>query len=85
MITRFDPFSDDSSVILLDGLSVENGLSGIAIYGEIQLRKDSSSLHAIDLLVDVLTGIRREIEASVLEDTSQDCAVSVEEVSNPFA
>ena len=85
MITGFEPFSDDSSVILLDGLSVENGLSGIAVYGELQLRKDASSLHAIDLLVDVLTGIRQEIEASVPEDASQAGAASVDEVANPFA
>jgi len=81
--TEFRPFADDSSVAIVDGLSIENGLASIVLHGDFVISQSAASLGKVRYLIDVLRCIELSIgleEKSISETTS---AVT-DEVANPF-
>jgi hypothetical protein len=83
MSTAFMAFENETDVLSVGGMSIENRLDRISIYGSLDITKDKSGL--TDALV-----LKRVIDAAIdemkrdknLPDTIQ--TLKPEEISNPF-
>jgi hypothetical protein len=83
MSTAFMAFENETDVLSVGGMSIENRLDRISIYGSLDITKDKSGL--TDALV-----LKRVIDAAIdemkrdknLPDTIQ--TLKAEEASNPF-
>lgn len=80
---KFDAFADDRTVVTVGGLTLQNGLSEVAVFGDAVFKRDSASLPGLKLLIESLAGVVAAIEASP-EPLEADIIVAVEEVENPF-
>lgn len=81
--TEFHPFADDSSVAIVDGLSIENGLASIVLHGEFVIYRDAASLGKVRYLIETLRGIESSISLGH-ERISDAKGVVADEVANPF-
>lgn len=55
----FKPFEDDSCVVSLGELSVENGLDYILLSGSLEISRDAASLTRLDRLIEILVSIKQ--------------------------
>lgn len=79
---NFVPYSNESDVISIDGLSIENRTDRIDINGGITITKDKSGLSNIKTLKKVIDNILLTLEQEPLPDSikiTQD-----KEVPNPL-
>lgn len=80
------PFSDDVSSVTLAGLTIENGTSEIAIYGDLRLSADRKGLQAATELARFFAEARDRLAADPnlpdLVEAIDPSAVTT--VGNPF-
>lgn len=80
------PFADDSSVLTLDGLTVENGTLALSIHGDIEITRDRKGLDRARILADLLSAAVSELEAEA--DLPDNVALDTGDggsVKNPFS
>ena len=61
-ISQFKPFENDSQIVALDDLSIENGKEEILIVGSFTVQKSDPDPEQLDALIGLLTSIRQEIK-----------------------
>jgi hypothetical protein len=84
-VTGFGAFDDDSSVMTVDEMSIENGTEIIAIHGSMNIAKDQHSLKNIKALINVLQQISNCIAEE--ENLPEKIEITTEEggeTENPF-
>lgn len=78
------PFANDADSIGIGGLTIENGVDKIAVYGSIDLTRDKSGLalaHELKALVD---GVIKALEADKGLPDQIELPKKPDEVENPF-
>lgn len=58
-MTHLSPFADDTAVLELGGLSVENGRDRIALHGAVEISRDQAGLGQAKALLALLTDVVR--------------------------
>lgn len=90
------PFDNDHEALSIGGLSVENGLDGIAIYGDLTIYPNADGLNqakALQAFADVLvTKLTDRLNRPLAGDSTNDLSVTdsdavqtKETIDNPFA
>lgn len=81
------PYANESEVVQIEGLTLENRIDRISIYGEIDITRDKQGLKAAKELKAVIDASLKVLEADQVKGELPD-AVSVGKtvrVDNPFA
>ncbi len=80
------PFADDEASQAIGELTVENGTSRIAIYGQLAVTRDKAGLKRAKQLKTILDGIVEVLEADKdLPAKVPDTTEAPVAVKNPFA
>lgn len=79
----FEPFADDSTVVVIDGLSIENGQASIILHGDLEISRNQYSIDLIDFLMRTLEVIRAAIPTGDSEGGTV-ATIAPDEVANPF-
>jgi hypothetical protein len=80
---KFVPFADDTAAATVAGLTVENGLASLAVYGSLTIRRTEADLENVRYLMALLGDIETAILARPAADGPAPVA-SVDEIENPF-
>jgi len=80
---NFNPYKNESESIQLAGLTIENRLDRISIYGSIDLTKDKVGLDYVQELKKIIDQVLAELENSDLPD--KVAIKMTQTVKNPFA
>ena len=79
----FKPFADESDVLTLGNLAVENRMDRITVHGEVELTKDKAGLVLAKQLQAAINATVKVLEADkALPDAVQ--VVKPRTVTNPF-
>lgn len=81
------PYANESEVVQIEGLTIENRMDRISIYGEIDITKDKQGLKAAKELQTIIDAALKVLEADHGKGELPD-AVSLEKtatVDNPFS
>lgn len=81
-MSKFVPFKNESDVLQIGGLSIENRLDRISICGDIDLTADQAGLHDARALHQLLADVVARLEAQALPDRLPPPAAAT--VANPF-
>jgi len=76
------PFDNNTNSEQIGGLTVENGLSEIALYGQTSIRRDKTGLAQAIALHKLLTDIVHQLASEPLPDTLPE--QEAQAVDNPF-
>lgn len=83
-MTKLTPFADNSALITVGELTVENGTDRIALYGSLDLTRDKQGLaHARALLALLKQAVQRLEADKALPDAVPPSAAATT-VKNPF-
>lgn len=82
-----DPFHNDSQVLTIGGLCIENGLDAVQIYGELIIRPDQDGLTQAKALQDLAQALISALQTTEQPITAADhsAVVPAERIDNPFA
>ena len=80
---QFIPYANESDVLTLDGLTVENRLDRITVSGDLDLTADQAGLAHARQLQQLLTQVVAKLESMQLPKTLP--AAAVKTVANPFS
>jgi hypothetical protein len=80
---EFTPFADDTAAATVGGLTVENGLGCLAVFGTLVIGRTEKDLAVVRHLAALLGKIEAAIIAGPGEEVPVEAA-RVEEVQNPF-
>lgn len=81
----FRPFADDASVETLGTLSIENGTTGIAIHGALDLTRDRDGLVRAERLKAIVDAIVEALRSQDLPKAVVEETRAPRKVRNPFA
>lgn len=79
---HFIPYANESDVLTLDGLTLENRLDRITVSGDLDLTADQAGLVHARQLQQLLTQVVAKLEGMQLPKTLP--AAAVKTVANPF-
>ncbi|RZT10411.1 hypothetical protein SAMN05216319_1131 [Duganella sp. CF402] len=79
---KFVPYKNESDVLQIGGLSIENRLDRVTICGDIDLTADKAGLRDARALHQLLADVVARLEAQTLPDQLPPPAVAT--VANPF-
>ncbi|GAB2842089.1 hypothetical protein GCM10027277_06500 [Pseudoduganella ginsengisoli] len=82
MAKKFIPYANESDVLHIGGLTVENRVDRITIAGDIDLTMDKAGLADTRALHKLLTDVLAKLESADLPDRLPPPAV--QSVTNPF-
>lgn len=77
-----NPFKNESECLQIDGLTIENRMDRVSIYGSIDITLDQEGLEKAKQLKAILDRILTELESSTLPDKIVTAPVEI--VANPF-
>ncbi|MBB5368380.1 MULTISPECIES: hypothetical protein [unclassified Janthinobacterium] len=80
---KFIPYANESDVLSIGGLSIENRLDRISISGDIDLTQDQAGLALARQLQTLLSDVVAQLEKAALPDQLPPPVVTT--VANPFA
>lgn len=75
------PFHDDGQVLQIGGLTIENGVDGVVIYGELTILPNQSGRTQAQALHEITTQLLRAFDGQI--EPSQ--APVSQMIDNPFA
>ena len=78
----FSPFTNESEVLAIGGISIENRLDRVSIFGDLDITRDKAGLEAVQQLRQLLESVELDLRAQTLPEQ-----IEVEPViakSNPF-
>jgi len=78
----FVPYADDAASVQIGGMTLENQLDRIALYGNIDFTRDQQGLAQAQQLKALLDAIVQQLSSEVLPEQIE--SPSVETVDNPF-
>lgn len=78
-----NPFKNESECVQIDGLTIENRLDRVSIYGSIDITLDTEGLLKAKQLKSIVDRALKELESCNLPD--RIARAPVETVINPFA
>ncbi|WP_343731602.1 hypothetical protein [Duganella sp.] len=81
-MSKFVPYKNESDVLHIGGLTVENRLDRITIAGDIDLTADQAGLKDARALAQLLADVVARLEAQTLPDHLPPAANTI--VANPF-
>lgn len=81
-MSAFAPFKDEASVLALEGLTIENRIDRIEVYGNAQITRDKAGLALARELKQLLDAIVGSLEAEALPERIME--KPPEKVRNPF-
>jgi len=81
-MSKFVPYKNESDVLHIGGLSIENRLDRITIAGDIDLTADQAGLKDARALQQLLSDVVARLEAQTLPATLPPAATAI--VANPF-
>ncbi|MYM67234.1 hypothetical protein GTP45_10365 [Pseudoduganella sp. FT55W] len=81
-MSKFVPYKNESDVLHVGGLSIENRLDRITISGDIDLTADKAGLADARALQQLLTDVVDKLEKQALPDQLPPAASTT--VANPF-
>jgi hypothetical protein len=81
-MSKFVPYKNESDVLRIGGLSIENRLDRITISGDIDLTADQAGLADARALQQLLADVVARLEAQKLPDSLPPPATTI--VANPF-
>lgn len=81
-MSKFVPYKNESDVLHIGGLTIENRLDRITIAGDIDLTADQAGLKDARALQQLLTEVVAKLEAQKLPATLPPAANTI--VANPF-
>jgi hypothetical protein len=81
-MSKFVPYKNESDVLQIGGLSIENRLDRVTICGDIDLTADKAGLRDARALHQLLADVVAKLEAQNLPDQLPPPAVTT--VANPF-
>ena len=85
-MNKFAPFADESQAMALGGLSVENHVDHVALFGSVDLTRDRHGLDVARRLKEVLDAVVARLEAEPdLPDEIAPDAGAVTGARDPFA
>lgn len=79
----FHPYADESAVLDLGGLTLENHVDRVALYGQMSITKDQQGLARALSLQSELAQIIAVLQATALPERIETAPVVM--VKNPFA
>ncbi len=81
------PYANESEVIQIEGLTIENRMDRISIYGEIDITRDKQGFKAVKELKTVIDATVKALEAGQVKGELPDAITLGKTVSvdNPFA
>ena len=80
---KFVPYKNESDVLRIGGLSIENRLDRITVSGDIDLTADQAGLRDARALQALLADVVAKLEAQQLPEHLPPAATTT--VNNPFA
>jgi hypothetical protein len=83
MSKEFKPFSDESTSIAVDELTIENRIDRVSIYGSIDLTLDKEGYAKAKALLEILQPVLTHLEGAELPD--KVAVLQPTTVKNPFA
>lgn len=81
-MSKFVPYKNESDVLQIGGLSIENRLDRVTLSGDIDLTADKAGLNDARALQQLLADVVAKLEAQKLPDQLPPPAVTT--VANPF-
>lgn len=85
MIT-ITPFDNDHEVLTIGGLTIENGLDTVVLFGELTITKSKDGLTQAKALQAISSQLVTALEQMAdLPDEMSVATAPVEEIDNPFA
>lgn len=86
-MSEFKPFSDDTAILSVDELTVENGKQSIALYGNLTIARDQIGLMRARELKALMSSLVEALESidNLTAKAPQPAAATEKVVKNPFA
>ena len=81
-MSKFVPYQNESDVLQIGGLSVENRLDRITLSGDVDLTMDQAGLEHARALQQLLTDVVARLESQALP--AQLAPAATRTVANPF-
>lgn len=81
-MSKFIPFSDESSTLTIGQLNVENRLDRVSLFGDLDLTLDQHGLEQAKTLQSLINRVVEELESRTLPEALP--VAPVVKVSNPF-
>lgn len=83
-MTTLTPFANETDSITLDGLTIENRLDRLSLYGSFTITRDQAGLALARELQTLLAATITQLESeNLVPHTSTTTAI--DEIDNPFA
>lgn len=79
-----DPFDNDSQVLSIGGLCIENGFDAVQIYGELIIRPDQDGLTQAKALHEFTQALIQALERPITTHEASPL-LPPERIDNPFA
>lgn len=81
------PYANESEIVQIEGLTIENRIDRISVYGEIDITKDKEGLRAAKELKAIIDATVKVLEAAegkgeLLDQVAAESTVTMD---NPFA
>ncbi len=81
---KFDPFANESDSLEIGGLTFENRVDRVSIYGSIDITRDKKGLEAAKKIAALLDSVVKRLSSEKLPDSIPP-PKEEEVVKNPFA
>ncbi len=81
-VPPFKPFANESDVLQLGGMTIENRVDRVSLHGDIDLTQDKAGLALAKELQALLASVIKQLESTPLPDLLPPPAVGT--VPNPF-
>jgi len=88
MAKTFMPFENEAQVVQIggaDGITVENRIDHISLYGSLDLTRDAQGLHLARALLDILSRTVSALEADPELPEKIDLPAAPGKTDNPFS
>ncbi len=85
-MSKFSPFADDTAVLSVAGLDVENGRDRISLHGAAEIARDQAGLDAAKALLALLTDVVRVLseDPGLPRRAAPGAVLPARSVRNPF-
>ncbi|MEF3067353.1 hypothetical protein [Pandoraea apista] len=81
---KFAPFANDADALTLGELNVENHTDHVAIFGNLEIRRDADGLRQAQALKAVLDAVVATLSGADLPAHAEAAGTTARQVKNPF-
>lgn len=80
---KFDPFANESDSLEIGGLTFENRVDKVSIYGSIDITRDKKGLEAVQKILTLLDSVVNKLKSEKLPESIPP-PKETDTVKNPF-